>query len=732
MASRKLFDARKLLADNEITPEEIAARKAFLNFTQDDVRRLRGLAPLARKNADGLIEALYKHFLAFENTRRFFRDQAMLDRVKRLQKAYFIRLTAGDYGEDYVANRLVVGAAHERIGLSVESYLGAYAMYLDLMMRWLRHAFSADRERWFEAARSLRKLVFFDIGLALDTYIARRERTIRQQNQRLTRQFQELQKANRLKNEFLANMSHELRTPLNAIIGFSELFHDGKLGPITEKQKHYVADTLSSGRHLLGLINDVLDLAKVESGTMTFRPEPVDLAQLLAETMDAVKPDAARKKIALSTEIDRELSAPILDRVRLKQVLLNYLSNAVKFTAEGGSVAARIRREKDELVVEVEDNGIGISKQDIRRLFVQFQQLDGSSSKRYQGTGLGLAITRQIVEAQGGSVGVKSKLGKGSIFFARLPLIRAFEEHERNCGSRPIGRPPSVKANGAARRRSRASNEKASPDGSTENSGGPSSELDQDYIGELRALSSAVGTDVVKTLVATFLSELPGHVAALKNAIRARNLRALKQAAHGLGGAANTVGAAGISRLCKYVQQCAERSAADRAFKAAGELVARTRTYPKCWKPAPPGGARSNHLIWSNKFAMPVRALVIDDSPTSRQAISLRLKACGCDAITEAASTAQAMQLLHDHRYELVTLDLLMPALIGPSPRNLFDLIRQQFPHTAVIVITSVPFEKLRSEYIEGGALDYIVKPLNKLSFDRAQHKLGTLFKDLA
>jgi rsbT co-antagonist protein RsbR len=123
MASRKLFDARKLLADNGITPEEIAARKAFLNFTQDDVRRLRGLAPLARKNADRLIESLYKHFLAFENTRRFFRDQAMLDRVKRLQKAYFIRLTAGDYGEDYVANRLMVGAVHERIGLSVESYL---------------------------------------------------------------------------------------------------------------------------------------------------------------------------------------------------------------------------------------------------------------------------------------------------------------------------------------------------------------------------------------------------------------------------------------------------------------------------------------------------------------------------------------------------------------------------------------------------------------------------------
>jgi two-component system, LytTR family, response regulator len=128
---------------------------------------------------------------------------------------------------------------------------------------------------------------------------------------------------------------------------------------------------------------------------------------------------------------------------------------------------------------------------------------------------------------------------------------------------------------------------------------------------------------------------------------------------------------------------------------------------------------------------MPVRALVIDDSPTSRQAIRFQLKACGCEQITEAANVVQALQLLRAQRYELVTLDLLMPALIGPTARELFDIIREKFPKTAVIVITSVPFEKLKLDYIEGGALDYIVKPLNKLSFERAQHKLGTLFKDM-
>jgi signal transduction histidine kinase/HPt (histidine-containing phosphotransfer) domain-containing protein len=564
MASRKLFEARKLLADNELTSDEIHARKAFLNFTAEDMRRLEALAPLGRQSADALIEALYKHFLSFDYTRGFFRNQAMLNRVKRLQKAYFTRLMAGGYGKQYVANRLLVGFVHERIGLSVKIYLGAYNMYLDLMVRRLREAFGSDIEGWFEAANSLRKLVFFDIGLALDTYISRRERTIRLQNERLTRQFQELEKANRLKNEFLANMSHELRTPLNAIIGFSELFHDGKLGPITDKQKRYVADTLSSGRHLLGLINDVLDLAKVESGTMTFRTEPVDLEQLLAEAMQAVEADAARKKIALVTEIDPALGAPVLDRARLKQVLFNYLSNAVKFTGESGRVAARMRREKHELVLEVQDSGIGIGKQDMRRLFVQFQQLDGSSSKRYQGTGLGLAITRQIVEAQGGTVGVSSKPGAGSTFYARLPLSPT-PAAQAGAASRPAGHPARIKSNGHGR----------AP------SDGKSNELDHAYIDELHALSPAAGTNVVQTLVETFLSELPGHVAALKSALRARNLKTLSRAAHALGGAANTVGAAAIAKLCKQVQDCDERSDAEGAFKATRELIARARPLPQ-------------------------------------------------------------------------------------------------------------------------------------------------------
>jgi signal transduction histidine kinase len=413
--------AGRLLAENGINEQEIAARKAFLEFGAADARRLAALAPRARKYVDAMVEELYAHFLAFDETRRFFRDRATLKRVKRLQKSYFLRLTSGRYGRGYIANRLLVGSVHERIGLVVKVYLGAYRRYLDSMAQRLLRG-GAREQKESQAFRSLLKLVFLDIGLAIDTYVLQSERTIRAQNQQLETQYRQVQEANRLKSQFLANMSHELRTPLNAIIGFSELLHDGKTGPLGERQKAYLADSLDNARHLLGLINDVLDLAKVESGTMSFNREPLDVAEVVREARQAVESAAARKRIELRTEIQTAVGAPMLDRARLKQVLINYLSNAVKFTSDHGRVTIRIAGDETQLLLEVEDDGIGIKGEDLPRLFTQFHQIDGSSAKKYQGTGLGLAITRQVVEAQGGSVGVESTPGKGSRFYARLPL----------------------------------------------------------------------------------------------------------------------------------------------------------------------------------------------------------------------------------------------------------------------------------------------------------------------
>ncbi|HEV8577953.1 MAG TPA: PAS domain S-box protein [Thermoanaerobaculia bacterium] len=250
------------------------------------------------------------------------------------------------------------------------------------------------------------------------------EEQVRRKNEELAVQYRRLQEANRLKSEFLANMSHELRTPLNAIIGFAELMFDERVGSTSADQKEFLGDILTSARHLLQLINDVLDLAKVEAGRIEFHAEPVDLLRLICEVRDILRTLAARKHIEVEVAVDPAVNGIVADAGKLKQVLYNYLSNALKFSPDGERVRVRALPEGErELRIEVEDSGIGIKPEDFGRLFVEFQQLDASMAKKYPGTGLGLALTRRILEAQGGRVGVESTPGKGSLFYAVLPRV---------------------------------------------------------------------------------------------------------------------------------------------------------------------------------------------------------------------------------------------------------------------------------------------------------------------
>ncbi len=250
----------------------------------------------------------------------------------------------------------------------------------------------------------------------------KRMEQIRARATELEMQNRRIRESSRLKSEFLANMSHELRTPLNAIIGFAELLYDGRVANGSQQQHEFLGSIALSARHLLQMIDDVLDLSKVEAGKLEFRPEPCDVGQLTQEVCAIMRTTAAEKQLRLGASCDPAVHGVTLDPSRFKQVLYNYLSNAIKFTAHGGSVAVRVSPDGDEWFrVEVEDTGIGISPPDIGRLFVEFQQLDSGLSKKHDGTGLGLALTRRLVEAQGGTVGVSSTLGKGSTFFAVLP-----------------------------------------------------------------------------------------------------------------------------------------------------------------------------------------------------------------------------------------------------------------------------------------------------------------------
>ena len=243
---------------------------------------------------------------------------------------------------------------------------------------------------------------------------------------RLEAENRQILAATRLKNQFLANMSHELRTPLNAIIGFAELLHADKVPTSSPKHRQFLAHIGSSGHHLLRLINDLLDLSKVESGKFVFCPEPVDLGPLVGDVFEVLDGLVMRKQLRLVVDIDPALTDLVLDPARFKQVLYNYLSNAIKFTPEQGLVTLRAREAGPRAFrLEVEDTGIGIAAADLTRLFVEFQQLDDSYSKLHQGTGLGLALTRRLVQAQGGSVGVRSTPGVGSVFYLEMPRAPA-------------------------------------------------------------------------------------------------------------------------------------------------------------------------------------------------------------------------------------------------------------------------------------------------------------------
>jgi len=232
----------------------------------------------------------------------------------------------------------------------------------------------------------------------------------------------QLRAATEAKSAFLAHMSHELRTPLNAIIGFSDLLIGGIGGKINNKQRQCLEDILNSGKHLLSLINDILDLSKVEAGKIDIRPESLRLADVVDDAVATVKTmlDDSRHEMAIN--IAEDLPPVYGDRNRLKQILLNLLSNAIKFTPDGGKLYLETNKKGNFCQVSMVDNGIGIRKEDQTCIFEPFTQLDAQPGERKQGTGLGLALTRQLLELLGGKIWVESEYGKGSRFSFTIPL----------------------------------------------------------------------------------------------------------------------------------------------------------------------------------------------------------------------------------------------------------------------------------------------------------------------
>ena len=374
-----------------------------------------------RKQAEDALEqeqSLLKAFMDNTTDHIYFKDK----------KSRFIRINKAQ------TNLFRLSDAREAIGrtdaefFTKEHAQQAYADEQEVIRSGIPMAAKEEKETWpsgEETWVSTTRAPLFDrSGQIIGTFGISRDITERVRAQEELQAAKEAAEyADRAKSDFLANMSHELRTPLNAIIGFAEILRDEIIGPIRPDQKELVVDIHTSGRHLLNMINDILDLSKIEAGTMDLDFETFSIVDTMEEVNTVVNALASKKRIHLIQEFDRDITVTA-DKTKFKQILYNLLANGVKFTNEGGRVTTKLEISENSLLVRVIDTGVGITPEDQEMLFQAFTQVDTSKARAHEGTGLGLALTKRLVELHGGEIWVESTVGEGSTFSFTLPIQR--------------------------------------------------------------------------------------------------------------------------------------------------------------------------------------------------------------------------------------------------------------------------------------------------------------------
>ena len=404
-----------------ITPvfdaETIRTRLAFQSFTERDAELLHDLEALFESRRDEIAERFYEHLLAFDETRKVFKDEGMVQRLKQAQKDYLMESVRGPWDAAFFERRWRIGWIHNAIRVLPHWFIGAFALYTRILYPIILERWKDDAQAVVDHILALEKIMNLDTQLGIQSYMIHYDATMDQ----LRDLNIQIEAASQAKSQFLANMSHEFRTPLNAIIGFTEVLQDAIPGPLNAEQQEYLGDIHNAGQLLLRLINDVLDLAKVEAGRLELFYETFLAAQVIRETLTTLRGAAEKKGLTLHSELPPDLGLITADQIRFKQIMFNLLSNAVKFT-DHGNVTIASTLENGMLHVAVTDTGIGIRPEDLDKIFVEFSQVDASHARRHEGTGLGLALSKRLAEAHGGRIWVESQFGKGSAFHVALPL----------------------------------------------------------------------------------------------------------------------------------------------------------------------------------------------------------------------------------------------------------------------------------------------------------------------
>ena len=387
-------DRLNLILENVADPILVTDERSNIILMNDQAEVLfedRGSVPRGRRE----VQAIRGNDTKFTS---FISEFALLDADSRRERMILINpRTAADLPVEVVSGKV---RNDRRETIAIVSVLH------DLTRQ-------VENERLYEALKQLNS--------DLEGRIRDATADLAEQNARLQWQSQEVERANKLKSEFLASMSHELRTPINALIGYTALLLDGVLGEISPKQRDALTRGRAAAEHLLALINDILDLAKIEAGKMPLHVTHVTLSEVIQEVSQQVEPMVRKRQLEFVTDVSADAPSLITDRTKVKQVLLNLLSNAVKFTTKGG-VTVRARPVSAGVQIDVIDTGIGIRPDDLQAIWEDFRQVDQSRTREFGGTGLGLSITRKLLDRLGGSVTVKSAYGRGSTFSVTLPL----------------------------------------------------------------------------------------------------------------------------------------------------------------------------------------------------------------------------------------------------------------------------------------------------------------------
>jgi PAS domain S-box-containing protein len=520
--------------------------------------------------------------------------------------------------------------------------------------------------------------------------------------QRLQEKNRELEDASRMKSEFLANMSHELRTPLNAIIGFSEVLVDGLLGEMTEQQRGFIGDIFSSGKHLLSLINDILDLSKVEAGKMTLDLEPLQISSMFTNSLSIIREKAATRDVRLILDAPNELGSIRGDARKVKQIVYNLLSNAVKFSSEHGEVTlhasrvprAEVGRISDDsmgrsfplagnefqafLKISVTDSGMGISPEGLERLYKPFSQVDSGLSRKFEGTGLGLAMVKLLTDLHGGSVAVESEVGKGSCFTVWLPFRPA--EEVMPTSTNEVSAVPSAALTGSR----------------------TAMVVEDDYKSAelIRVQLEAEGFTVLHALTAEAAMVLATQqpLALITLDIRLPNM-------DGWEFLTQMKEAPALRHIPVVIISIVSDPIRGFALGAAGVLqkpISRHEFY--------------DALVGLGLFPLaqgkPLKILIVDDDPRAVELIALRLKSLA-SKVLRAYGGREAIDAAEREKPDLIVLDLMMPEISG------FDVVSalQENPDTAAIPILVLTAKTTTAEELQK-LNGYVMAIVDKATFE--------------